>query len=505
MDQPRLTYLLNNRTALDPLEIESIRHEVHVRTQAIERLQLELQNLESERAAWQSLLSPLRRNSIPPEILGEIFGYVVDSIKPRRSQVNLLCRVCKVWRDVALGIPSLWAQLDDIEVQNKLDVAKFHTWLSRAGNAGKVLSIEGQYWHPDHVCPFAASAVQELLSKGPCFNSLSLKCKSLECFTKLLRSTPNHGAPPFAASFNSLQSISLGFAHWPSSPDAWQLLDHLPPVTSLALDLPEPDYEHSDNPESPLPQSIFTANLTKLCIKSTWPVAWILDIAEVCINLESLVLEYGTGTTDEDVQIPSGEILLPKLRSLELREMSVYQESTHILRYLEVPSLKELQIVYYGYDQALLEELSHPEMEDFCADMLSLVSGSNAVTELHYLRLENLPIAAASLYDILSAFPSLRHLVLDNVQSDSSLFRYRDIGDEPPLFLDLEVLEMLYAPPSFDPKDICSFFNKKKRSLKQLVMTIALHPSPGEKYHGRILSRGGTDISISYIRPWYHV
>ncbi|KAF6763429.1 hypothetical protein DFP72DRAFT_841502 [Ephemerocybe angulata] len=387
MDQPRLTHLLNNRTALDPLEIKSIRHEVHVRSQAIERLQLELQKLESERAAWQSLLSPLRRNSIPPEILGEIFNFVLlatENTKPWRSQVNLLCRVCKAWRDVALAMPSLWAQLDEIVVRKQLDVAKVR-------NAGKTLSIEGQHRYPDL---------------------------------------------------------------WPSSPDAWRLLDHLPPVTSLTLGLPEPDIEEDDdNPESPLPRSILTANLTKLCIKSMWTMVWILDIVKTCINLESLVLEYGPGIhhVDEEVQIPSSKILLPKLHSLKLR-VDLYSQTTRILRYLVIPSLEALEISYYG-DQEPLDELSLPKMKELCGDLLSLVSGSNAVTDLRYLHLENLPIASVSLYRILSAFPSLRHLTLDNVDSDSALFRYRDIRDEPPLLLELEVLEMFSVPPAIDPDE----------------------------------------------------
>ncbi|KAF5335185.1 hypothetical protein D9611_010933 [Ephemerocybe angulata] len=502
MDQPRLIYLLNNRTALDPLEIKSIRHEVHVRTQAIERLQLELQKLESERAAWQSLLSPLRRNSIPPEILGEIFGFVLlatERTKPRRSQVNVLCRVCKAWRDVALGISSLWAQLDDIVVQNHLDVAKVRSWLSRAGNAAKMLGIVGHHRYPkvpNSVCPFASSAVQEFLSRGPGLNSLSLKCKSLQCFAELLNPTPSHGGAPNSRSFDSLHSISLGFGLWPSSPDAWQLLENLPPVTSLTLDLPEPDNEEdSDNPESPLPHSIFTANLTKLCIRSTWPIAWLLEILDVCTNLEGLVLEYGLGYyVDEEMQTPPNEVFLPNLRSLELREMSVYQQTTtHILRYLVVPSLKALEIVYDG-DQEPLDELSLPKRKEFCADMLSLVG-----SDLQYFRLENLPIAPASLYDILSAFPSLRHLVLDGVESDSGLFRYRGFGDEPPLFSELEVLEMLNVPPSFDPNDVCSLFNERNRVLKQLRMTIVVDPSPGKKWNAKTLSESGTDISISYI------
>ncbi|KAF5335191.1 hypothetical protein D9611_010919 [Ephemerocybe angulata] len=503
MDQPRLTHLLNNRTALDPLEIKSIRHEVQVRTQAIERLQLELQKLESERAAWQSLLSPLRRNSIPPEVLGEIFGYVVlatESTKPRRSQVNVLCRVCKAWRDVALGIPSLWVQLDDIVVQNHLDVAKVRSWLSRARNAAKMLGIVGHHRYPkvpNPVCPFASSAVQEFLSSGPGLNSLSLKCKSLHCFSELLNPTPSHGGAPISRSFDSLRSISLGFAQWPTSPDAWQLLDHLPLVTSLSLDLPEPDNEEDrDNPESPLPHSIFTANLTKLRIRSTWPIEWLLEILDVCTNLEGLVLEYGLGYyVDEDMQTPlENEVFLPKLRSLELREMSVYQQTTtRVLRYLVVPSLKALEIVYDG-DQEPLDELSLPKRKEFCEDMLSLV-----VSDLQYFRLENLPIAPASLYDILSAFPSLRHLVLDGVESDSGLFRYRDFEDEPPLFSELEVLEMLNVPPSFDPNDVCSLFNERNRVLKQLRMTIVVDPSPGKKWHAKRLSEKGTDISISYI------
>ncbi|KAF6763433.1 hypothetical protein DFP72DRAFT_530790 [Ephemerocybe angulata] len=513
MDQPRLTHLLNSRTVLDPLEIKSIRHEVHVRTQAISRLQLELQKLESERAAWQSLLSPLRRNSIPPKILGEIFGFVLlatERTKPRRSQVNLLCLVCKAWRDVALAIPSLWAQLDEIVVRNHFDVAKVGSWLSRAGNTGKMLSIVGQHLYPkvpNSLCPFASSAVQEFLSRGPGLNSLSLKCKSLQCFTELLKSTPSHGEPPFARSFDSLHSITLGFSQWPSSPDACHLLDHLPPVTSLTLDLPEPDeMEEYDSQESPLPRSIFPANLTKLCIRSTWPIAWILKIVDDCINLEGLVLEYGLGMhhVDEEMQTSSSKIILPKLRSLKLREISVHQQTTRILRYLVVPSLKALEIVYEG-DQEPLDELSLPKMKELCADMLSLVSGSNAVTDLQYLRLENLPIASVSLYRILSAFPSLRHLTLDYVESDSALFRYSDIGDEPPLFLELEVLEMLNVPPSFDPDDICIFFNEQNRSLKRLFMTIVLVPSPGEKWHAEMLSRSGTDVSISYIPPWYCV
>ncbi|KAF6749643.1 hypothetical protein DFP72DRAFT_970384 [Ephemerocybe angulata] len=508
MDQPRLTHLLNNRTALDPLEIKSIRHEVHVRIQAIERLQLELQKLESERAAWQSLLSPLRRNSIPPEILGEIFGYVVlatESTKPRRSQVNVLCRVCKAWRDVALAIPSLWAQLDEIVVRNHLDIAKVRSWLSRSGNAEKTLSLEGKH---NPLCPFESPAVRKFLLTGPVLDSLSLKCHSLQCFTRLLNPTPSQGEAPHPRSFDSLQSISLGFSQWPSSPDAWHLLNHLPPVTSLTMDLPEPDEDEDEfdySPKSPLPRSIFTTNLTKLSLTSAWPMAWILQIVKACTNLENLVLDYGPGVVD-DAMVPissrNRHILLPKLSSLEMREISLRTETTCILRHMVAPSLNALEICYFN-DEEPLDKLSLPTMEEFCADILSLVpghSGSNGVTNLQYLRFKHLPIASASLYRILSAFPTLRHLTLDSVKSDSALFRNR--GPGKPLVPELEVLELLNVPPSIYPDDVCSFLiDTGDRPLEKLrlFMTIVHDPSPGDSEEAKMLSEEGTDVTIFYV------
>lgn len=67
--------------------------------------------------AYKAVISPIRR--LPPELLAEIFifvnsEYVLDLenrypyIKPR---LPLPCRICSVWRKIAIGLPALWTNI----------------------------------------------------------------------------------------------------------------------------------------------------------------------------------------------------------------------------------------------------------------------------------------------------------------------------------------------------------------------------------------------------------
>ncbi|KAF6765394.1 hypothetical protein DFP72DRAFT_839241 [Ephemerocybe angulata] len=147
MNDSRFAHLCERNLDLDPIEIASIKHEIENRTLSINGPRLELQKLESERENYRTLLSPLRRNAVPPEILGQFFKSSLSiSETSQEEQVNVLCLVCRRWRVTALGTPSLWASVDlTASSGRQLNFERVRTWFARSGVISKTLKIAGYH------------------------------------------------------------------------------------------------------------------------------------------------------------------------------------------------------------------------------------------------------------------------------------------------------------------------------------------------------------------------
>ena len=90
-------------------------------------------------------------NKLPPEILCEIFWWVVSTgpksygrtAVPARGTPLRVSQVCKTWRDIALSYGRLWSflyingrSLHDAYVRDGFDlVVLFDMWIARSGRA----------------------------------------------------------------------------------------------------------------------------------------------------------------------------------------------------------------------------------------------------------------------------------------------------------------------------------------------------------------------------------
>ncbi|KAK7027611.1 hypothetical protein R3P38DRAFT_2526470 [Favolaschia claudopus] len=100
-------------------ELSKLEHDIKRVESALNALQTNHDNLQAELDGYKSILSPIRR--VPPEVLGEIFLYLVPSADKTHPHCDSLARIslpwklgqiCCRWRAVALSLSELWAFLD---------------------------------------------------------------------------------------------------------------------------------------------------------------------------------------------------------------------------------------------------------------------------------------------------------------------------------------------------------------------------------------------------------
>ncbi|KAK7043025.1 hypothetical protein VNI00_008763 [Paramarasmius palmivorus] len=115
-DQPIVTELLSNIEK----DLASLEKELEGRRQEMDKIRAAIVALENKRsglkkkfARCRALLSPIHR--MPPEILRTIFGFVCEGtywLETSSSHpVVIVSKICGRWRDIALGMASLWASI----------------------------------------------------------------------------------------------------------------------------------------------------------------------------------------------------------------------------------------------------------------------------------------------------------------------------------------------------------------------------------------------------------
>lgn len=129
MDAQRLSEATKSSINLQPCERSFLRQEIEARKQLIARLT-------SECRSYELLLSPMRQNILPPEVLGEIFSHVVtepDLPVTAHWQVRNICLVCTTWRRAALSTPQLWCsvQVFGLQARKKSYFDRAVVWFMR--------------------------------------------------------------------------------------------------------------------------------------------------------------------------------------------------------------------------------------------------------------------------------------------------------------------------------------------------------------------------------------
>lgn len=108
------------------------------------------QKLGSPKQAKAAPLSTFPINHLPPEILAEVFWNCLPETMPQyaissRKAPLLLCRVCSLWRKLALVTPTLWTTLAIVIRKLSMDLLVggqvINTWLERSGTLPLELSL----------------------------------------------------------------------------------------------------------------------------------------------------------------------------------------------------------------------------------------------------------------------------------------------------------------------------------------------------------------------------
>ncbi|KAF5335138.1 hypothetical protein D9611_010880 [Ephemerocybe angulata] len=243
----------------------------------------------------------------------------------------------------------------------------------------------------------------------------------------------------------------------------WAILDHIPTIRTLSLDLP-PFHFDWDVPGN-LPQK----NLTTFTIACDWPIPLFLDILRACPKIETLTLDHKRliRRISDAVNTP---VLLPKLETLRMQGLVSHHHSgsdTDIFCHLQLPSLHTLDIAFIpiGY-----EDPQDPNTT-VGRNIVALVSGGpNRATNLQYLRFESLAISSQGLHSILSSLPMLAHLTLDKLRSQSRFF-IEACAFPTQLLPRLRTLRILNALEffTFENDDVYNFLVNRKHTATEEV------------------------------------
>ncbi|KAJ2924623.1 hypothetical protein H1R20_g12479, partial [Candolleomyces eurysporus] len=493
-----LAHLLSSNTVPKPLEVVSIQLGIESITTKILQIQSQLSELEEELRAHRAVLSPVRK--LPLEILGEIFGLVVDPPLDRdgRSQLLDLCLVCKTWRDAAVLTHRLWSRVSTVEYP--MPFKKITDWLSRSGSIPRSFEViaDGRNDCTDvlSACKYTTVALAKMLTDGPNLDHLSLDYSGPQYFRNLVEAL--HLSKGFSESrtrpWDTVRSLSLKFrTFWnePPNPSASSFL-HIPSsVTSFHLHLPPLGAEGIPRSMATTPLHLppdLLQRLTSLTIHCDWDGLQVSTALMHCQNVEELTLSFDGLVQFTDLNNPSSgsfsrsEIVLPKLRTLRFRSLSPH--NLDVFSFLTAPVLNALDI-HFSIEDA--EDRLDSGQFDFTQNIHEFIKKrSKCEDTFRSLSIRSAYSTAWELIQLVEGLPSITNLTfadIDYADDDSILFYY----NRPTGLPRLETLELLdvsrpdfffqglinfvksrQPPPSKDGRTAC---DQPPDSLKQLVLT----------------------------------
>ncbi|KAF6762437.1 hypothetical protein DFP72DRAFT_875932 [Ephemerocybe angulata] len=371
---------------------------------------------------------------MPLELLGEIFAMDV---------INLGL-VCKRWRDATIYTHRLWSSVALSPHDGLKAYDKTVSWFEKSGGVPK--SLEFSAWMHckcsdggDYRCLATNPALTRLLTEGPV----------LDHFTKY------QGKP---RPWDALRSFDLTFNE--DGEDRWGELEYdipeqwcfslLPPaITALHLYLPaawagfdEDDESLSRHGALKIPVEVLNRLIT-FTIKCDWSGTKLVELLHHCTNVETLTIKFNNRSPLLEERdnpllhtLAKSRILLPKVRSLRLREAG----TAEILRYLSTPAITNLDLGFADWEA---------EDDDFVDIVPKFLHASDATTSLLSLRIYNLHIAGYDLRQSLDGLDSLKRLTLDKVTwSGLRLFIAVKNSDHKckPRIPSVEQLEILQFP-----------------------------------------------------------
>ncbi|KAK7043196.1 hypothetical protein VNI00_008550 [Paramarasmius palmivorus] len=420
MSLPPSPFLSKIGTDFVPSSTEKveIRQLILAKQERLAQLQAEQEELQSFIDNHLQLVAPIRQ--VHADILREIFHRCIPEHEvPAPCALDaplLLTRVCRLWREVAIGSPNLWNRIHihfprvkangpGITDEARLFLHRWregvHTWLQRSGTVPLILSIstntvslEASISHTFH-----ADVIRHLLLHAPRWRSLSLKSPSADIICrKLAESTAELSLLVELKSTAGFDLDSLK-----------DVLQRAPSLRKLELDRLYVSFPVHWN------------RLTEVVFRSpTWPNDCLTPTQAIQIlsSSHSSLRHFTFSIRQEIGHLPDTPITLPNLQTLniEANGTTAAQRSS------------ELTLVALGY---FLHRLNAPQLVEFClkstmSDLpLSSVEGFLAHSQCA-LRSLVLDFAAKGpdLVRLLASAPTLKHLkvipLVIGVESDVS-------------------------------------------------------------------------------------
>lgn len=405
---------------------------------------------------------------ILPEILGEIFGWVVsDAALLSRlddDEGNVLVRlmlVCKLWHDVVCQTHHLWSKVH-LSSASSIGNENLSTWLSRAGTTPKTLSVStfelfdlceysgGSSGKGDDICQWCIRqpGLARSLAEGTALHHLILFALHPKSFGHLSRTLGSLALQRGVIPWNSIRALTLSLQpefcirHYLAQSTA-SIFNCLPPAL-ISLDLtfdPPPfylidsDIPSLSSPESPpsryeIPMTTLK-RLKSFKISCHWHITRIADLLCHCTGVEHLRISHRSGSRylvpdpvfPQPTDMERGNlsrldpILLPCLHFLDL-DIRDPVDAAYILHRLRIPNLVNVEIHnddgsssqspvvdYLGWLGVLGPGPGHPPIQ------------SLTIYELYTSKPSK--ISTGSLLEILSNLPSLSHLALQRVTFDA--------------------------------------------------------------------------------------
>ncbi|KAJ6476738.1 hypothetical protein C8R47DRAFT_657986 [Mycena vitilis] len=193
----------------------------------------ERDNVASRTRLCTSVLSPIRR--VPPEIICEIFSWTLPRTKrvagePPTGAPWYLGQICGVWRQIALGLPSLWSSVaiihtEDFAAADFSPLPLVEAQLIRSAHAPLELDFEWKT-DEDHAVPF----LDALIPHSDRWKSFCLHCCASNILLERMR--------PAKGCFSRLDSLEIYDSAWVednTSSEGMDIFSVAPSLTQVLL------------------------------------------------------------------------------------------------------------------------------------------------------------------------------------------------------------------------------------------------------------------------------
>ena len=282
---------------------------------------------------------------LPPDILGEIFMFCVDSliasyrpcIQPRAGvPPMLLCEVCRHWRAVMLSISTIWAS---VSRRNRMHTPKhlslYKMWLARSRRAPLSLEI---FELPKKYLDSVDEIISLLISEIHRWQFVWLRLEERDLFDRLL-DIPDNAAP-------MLNGIVLKFSGNVIT-NGSDIVSTLPVIISKFPELRQlslMDVLNLGLTLGPTPATIVPwQRLTHIKLSCFVTLSDCLDILECCSLAIDISFESLEPPLNQSIETITHSIFVPCLRSMTL--YSAHCDPALLLRHLTLPVLTRMEII----------------------------------------------------------------------------------------------------------------------------------------------------------------